>query len=82
MVIFGNGETILIKFLKIYIYFLISHIGTFVLQVITVIFKFYLWLDGTLVNLFIFGIQTFTNFHEFGNFKDVFFACLWDEKLC
>lgn len=47
MVILGNAETILIKFLKIYIYFLIPHIDTYVLQVITIIYKFYMWLGAT-----------------------------------
>lgn len=69
MVIFGNAETILIRFLKIYTYFLISHIGTYVLQVIRVIYKFYLWLGATPVNIFIFGIQTFTNFHKFDSLR-------------
>lgn len=81
-VIFGSAEAILVKCLKIYIYFLISHSGTSVLQVITAIYKFYMWLGTTPVNLFILGIQTYANFHEFDNFKDVIFSCLWDEKSC
>lgn len=82
MVISGNAGAILVKFLKIYIYVLISHIGTSVLQVITAIYKFYMWLGTILVNLFILRIQTYANFHEFDNFEDGFFARLWDERSC
>lgn len=54
-------------------------------MLITVIFKFYMWLGATPVNIIKFGIQTFINFHKFSQvwqFKDVFFVLLWDERNC